>query len=306
MGAPSYTIHRLLYDLDEHVAMMDESGIDAAWLTSAQGMCADVETSRLVNDKAKKAERDYPGRFIGAAHAHPLGGAEALKELNRCRHELGCQGVVITSETDGLFLDNPRFEPFWTEVARLGMFVFVHPALKLNFSQQFDGFDTARSVGREFSLIMATIRLINCGVFDRHPGLMVHMAHLSGGIASMLGRIRSYQDKDFWGTKGNPRHGMNPQKEFDHYLRHNMVFDTAGFCGAIGSVKTALIEIPADRIVFATDYPQEIRARSAVRDFVADLRALGPRRRDASCREMWASSSRSSPLIGAARPIPRP
>src|ERR1700735_2341944 len=217
-GAPSYTVHSLLYDLDEHVAMMDVAGIDAAWLTSAAGMCADLDTSRLVNDKAKKAERDYPGRFIGAAHAHPFGGADAIKELNRCRHELGFQGVVITSECDGLFLDNPRYEPFWNEVSRLGMFVFVHPALKLNFSQQFDGFDTARSVGREFSLIMATIRLVNSGVFARHPGLTVHMAHPSGGIASMLGRIRSYQDKDFWGTRDNARHGMKAAKEFDHYI----------------------------------------------------------------------------------------
>jgi hypothetical protein len=56
----------------------------------------------------------------------------------------------------------------------------------------------------------------------------------------------------------------------------NIVFDTAGFCGAIGAVKAALVEIPAARIVFATDYPQEIRAREAVRDFVKDLRALGP------------------------------
>ena len=274
-GAPSYTIHRLLYDLDEHVRMMELAGIDAAWLTSAQGMCADLDTSRFVNDKAQHAARDYPGRFIGAAHAHPLGGAAALKELNRCKHELGCAGVVITSETDGLFLDNPQFEPFWNEVARLGMFAFVHPALKLNYSQQFDGFDTARSVGREFSLVMATIRLINCGVFDRHPTLTVHMAHLSGGIAAMLGRIRSYQDKDFWGTRDNARHGAKAEKAFDFYLRHNMVFDTAGFAGAVSSVKTALIEIPADRIVFATDYPQEIRAREAARDFVRDLRELG-------------------------------
>ena len=155
------------------------------------------------------------------------------------------------------------------------MFVFVHPALKLNFSQQFDGYDTARSVGREFSLIMATIRLINSGVFDRHPGLVVHMAHLGGGIASMLGRVRSYQDKAFWGTAGHARHGATPKHDFDHYLRHNMVFDTAGFCGAIGSVETALIEIPAARIVFATDYPQEIRERAAVRNFVKELRALG-------------------------------
>jgi predicted TIM-barrel fold metal-dependent hydrolase len=183
--------------------------------------------------------------------------------------------VVITSETDGLYLDAEEFEPFWGEAARLGLFVFVHPALRLNESRQFDGYDTARSVGREFSLIMATIRLINSGVFDRYPNLTLHMAHLGGGIASMLGRVRAYQDKDFWGTAGHPRHGRKPARDFDHYLRHNFVFDTAGFCGAIGAVKAALVEIPADRIVFATDYPQEIRAREAVRDFVADIRALG-------------------------------
>jgi predicted TIM-barrel fold metal-dependent hydrolase len=274
-GAPSYTVHRMLYDLDEHIRMMDVSGIDAAFLTSAAAMSADLERSRLVNDKCQQAERDYPGRFIGAAHVNPLGGREAFRELERCAHELGFQGVVITSEADGLYLDAPEFEPFWELAARLGLFVFVHPALKLNESKQFDGYDTARSVGREFSLIMATIRLINSGVFDRHPNLLVHMAHLGGGIASMIGRVRSYQDKEFWGTRGNARHGINPQNEFDHYIRHNMVFDTAGFCGVIGAVKIALVEIPAARIVFATDYPQEIRAREAVRDFVRDLRALG-------------------------------
>jgi predicted TIM-barrel fold metal-dependent hydrolase len=276
LGAPSYTIHSLLYDLDEHVRMMDLAGIDAAWLTSAAGMCADLETSRLVNDKAKQAERDYPGRFIGAAHAHPLGGAAALKELARCRHELGFQGVTITSEFDGKFIDDPALEPFWNEVDRLGMFVFVHPALKLNQAQQFDAYDTARAVGREFSLIMAAIRLINSGVFDRHPGLTVHVAHLAGGIASMLARIRSFQDKEFWGTAGNQRHGAKGEKDFDYYIRHNLIFDTAGFAGGIGAIKAGLCEIPVSRIVFATDYPQEIRKREVVRDFVRDIRKLGP------------------------------
>jgi aminocarboxymuconate-semialdehyde decarboxylase len=274
-GAPSYTSHKLLYDLDEHIGMMDLAGIDAAFLTSAAGMCADLDRSKFINDKAKQAERDYPGRFIGAAHAHPLGGPDAFRELARCAHEFGFPGVVITSEVGGLFLDAPEFESFWTEVEKLGLFVFVHPALKLNFPQQFDAYDTARSVGREFSLIMATIRLINGGVFDRHPSLMVHMAHLAGGIASMLGRIRSYQDKDFWGLRGNPKHGRTALKDFDYYLRHNFMFDTAGFCGAIGCVKTALVEIPAERLVFATDYPQEIRGREAVRDFVDGIRKLG-------------------------------
>jgi 2,3-dihydroxybenzoate decarboxylase len=274
-GAPSFILHWMLFDLDEHIRMMDEAGIDAAFLTSAAGMCADLDKSRLCNESARRAERDYPGRFIGAAHANPLGGAEALRELARCKHEYGFPGVVITSETAGLYLDAPELEPFWAECVRLGLFVFVHPALKLNQTQQFDGYDTARSVGREFSLVMATIRLINSGVFDRHPELIVHMSHLGGGLSALLGRIRSYQDKDFWGTADNLRHGMRAKKDFDYYLRNNMLFDTAGFCGVMGAVKAALIEIPSSRIVFATDYPQEIRERAAVQDFVKELAGLG-------------------------------
>jgi predicted TIM-barrel fold metal-dependent hydrolase len=255
--------------------MMDTAGIDAAFLTSANGMAASLEVSRICNDRAKEAERNYPGRFIAAAHAHPLGGAEALRELNRCAQELGTPGVVITSEMDGKFIDDPALEPFWTEAEKLGMFVFVHPALKLNYSQQFDGYDTARSVGREFSLQMATIRLINSGVFDRHPKLTVHMSHLGGGIAGVLARVRGYQDKEFWGVAGNAKHGRKAAKDFDYYINNNMVFDTAGFCCAIGAVNAALAELPASRIVFATDYPQEVRKREPVRDFVNDIRKLG-------------------------------
>ena len=115
-GAPSFIMHWMLFDLDEHIRMMDESGIDVAFLTSAAGMCADIEKSRLCNQAAKQAERDYPGRFIGSAHANPLGGAEALRELNRCKHELGFPGVVITSETNDLYIDAPEFEPTITSI----------------------------------------------------------------------------------------------------------------------------------------------------------------------------------------------
>jgi len=274
-GAPSYTVHRMLFEMDTHIEMMDACGIDMAVLSSAAGMSADLERSRLVNDKAKQAEKDYPGRFLGFAHANPLGGKDALAELARCADELGFPGVTITSEQDGLYLDAPEFEPFWAECARRDMFVSVHPALKLNESRQFDGYDLARSVGREFSLIMVIIRLINAGVFDRHPNLIVHMSHLGGGISSMLGRIRSYQDKVFWGTKGNARHGALPEKDFDYYINNNLMFDSGGFCGAIGSVKTALVEIPADRLVFGTDYPQEIRTVEVTKTFVEEIGKLG-------------------------------
>jgi predicted TIM-barrel fold metal-dependent hydrolase len=275
-GVPSMTVNSELYDLDEHIEMMDFAGIDAAFLSSPRGMCVEIELSRFINDKTRDAMRDYPGRFIGAAHVHPLGGPEAMRELARCSIELGFPGVVITSEMAGSFIDAPELEPFWSEVTRLGMFVFIHPALKLSFAQFLNAYDMARSVGREFSLMAATIRLINSGVLDRHPNLRIHMSHLGGGIASVLGRARKYQDKEFWGTAGHPLHGKLPKRDLDYYLNERIVFDTAGMCGAITSVQASLVEIPASRIVFETDYPQEIRSREAVRAFVSDMRSLGP------------------------------
>jgi len=40
-GVPSYSFHSLLYDLDEHIRMMDMASIDVAVLTSPHGMRAD-------------------------------------------------------------------------------------------------------------------------------------------------------------------------------------------------------------------------------------------------------------------------
>lgn len=274
-GVPSYIFHRLLYDLDEHVRMMDLAGIDVAVLSSGAGMDGELETCRFVNDSLAEAARAYPGRFIGLAHVPPLGGAEALRELARCARELGFPGVVITSEAGGAPLDAAELDPFWAEVCRLGVYVFVHPSLRPPGVEHMQAFDLARSVGREFALVMATLRLINGRVLDRFPELRVQMAHLGGGLPMLLGRVRSYQDKEFWGTAGDPRHGALPERELDHYLRERMVFDTAGFCGEPKAVQAALLELPPSAIVLGTDYPQEIRSAEAVRAFVGAIRALG-------------------------------
>lgn len=274
-GAPRMTPNALLSDLDEHIAMMDLAGIDAAFITCPPAMCADFEYSRQVNGYAQKAERDYPRRFIGAAHVNPLGGKNALRELARCSVELGFPGAVITSEIDGVFIDDPALEPFWEELCRRDMFVFVHPALTPAVSSSLNAYDMGRSIGREFSLIAATLRLIDSGLLDRHPQLRILMSHFGGGIATMLGRIRKFQDRAFFGTANHPLHGKLPACNLDFYLQERIVFDTAGVCGAITSVSSSLAELSPNWIVFGTDYPQEIRSREDIVSFVSDLRALG-------------------------------
>ncbi len=274
-GAPRMTPNALLSDLDEHVAMMDLAGIDAAFLTCPPAMCADLHYSRQVNGYTRKAETDYPRRFIGAAHLNPLGGKDALRELARCAVDLGFPGVVITSEIDGVFIDDPALDPFWAEVCKRDLFVFVHPALTPAASASLNAYDMGRSIGREFSLIAATLRIVDSGLLDRHPELRILMSHFGGGIASMLGRIRKFQDRTFFGTAAHPLHGKLPNRDLDYYLNERLIFDTAGVCGAITSVTASLEELLPSRIVFGTDYPQEIRARADVVSFISQLRALG-------------------------------
>jgi predicted TIM-barrel fold metal-dependent hydrolase len=274
-GYPSSTAHPLLYDLDEHIAMMDGAGINVAVISSPAGMSADIDRSRYINDQGLKAERDYPGRFIGTAHVNPFDGQPALDELRRCREELGFPGVIITSDIHGRYLDDLQLEPFWTEAERLGMFVFIHPPMKMAFPEQYIGYDLGRCVGREFSLISATVRLIQSGVLDRHPDLTIQIAHLGGSIAGMMGRIRAYEDRAFLGVAGHPLEGRLGERPFDYYMRERLVFDVGGFCGDVMSVRIGLLEIPAARMVFATDYPQEMRGRGNVKKYVDDVRALG-------------------------------
>jgi hypothetical protein len=100
------------------------------------------------------------------------------------------------------------------------------------------------------------------------------MSHLGGGIAALLGRVRNYQNREFWGTAGDPRHGKNPPKPFDYYL-DKIYFDTGGFFGHINAVKSALLELKPTQLVFGTDYPQEIRSAEAMKGFVEGLKALG-------------------------------
>jgi predicted TIM-barrel fold metal-dependent hydrolase len=166
-GNPNYKFNPLLADLPAHVRMMDRAGIDTAVLSCGSGFDQpDLPTCRLINDRMRQAERDNPGRLIGLAHVPALNSAEAVPELKRCAVELGFPGVVIASELQGQPLDTETLRPFWKECADLGLYVFIHPLPRVIAWPQMYADDLGRMLGWEFSLMVATVRLINSGLFD--------------------------------------------------------------------------------------------------------------------------------------------
>ncbi len=275
-GIPRYTQHEGLYRIDRHLDCMDAAGIDVGVLSSGTGMGADHESCAHINADLARVAKDNPGRFRPLCHIDP-GDDRWRRELQVCADEYGFPGLAFPSSFGSLHLDDPPLLPVYEEAVNRGMFVFVHPSLPVppGLEGYYDRYDLYRCVGREHELILATFRLVAGRIFDRVPGLQVVMSHLGGGIGAIIERIRGYQDKGHLGIAADSLHGQVADRAFDHYFDHNMYFDTGGLFGSVKAIRAALTEIRPERIVFGTDYPQEIRDADKMAKFTRDLRASG-------------------------------
>jgi aminocarboxymuconate-semialdehyde decarboxylase len=244
-GLPATTMHQRLYDLDLQLDDMAQAGIDLSVLSCLLGWSAPIEECRFINDDLAAIQEKYPRRFVGLAQAPILEGKVALDELRRAISDLGLHGVTITSQVGGLSLDSPKLYDFYEAVCALDVSVFVHPALVPTGYAHLKDYDLPRVLGREVDLTVATTRLIAGGIFDRYPNLKIVVAHFGGGIAAVKDRLvgKGYR----FGTL---------RKSFGEY--YDMVyFDMAGFEGGIAALNGALQGIRPERLVFASDYPQD-------------------------------------------------
>ncbi len=243
-GVAKFTLHDRLYDLDTQVREMDQAGIDAAVLTCNLGWDAPLEECRLINDRMADIQRRYPGRFVGLAHAPALEDA-GLREIERGVRELGLQGATITSQVDGLPLDSPRLGPLYRKACELDVVIFVHPPQAPAGYAHIREYDLGRILGREIDLQVAVTRLIAGQVLEEFPALKLVIAHFGGGVAAVKERLVAKAGR--FGTLRRP---------FNEYF-DRLYFDMAGFEGGPAAVRSALTGIRPERLVFATDYPQD-------------------------------------------------
>jgi predicted TIM-barrel fold metal-dependent hydrolase len=149
-----------------------------------------------------------------------------------------------------------------------------------------DADDLGRMFGWEFSLMIATIRIINSGLLDDLPDLRIQFSHFSGGIGRYRGRYNGFQQRTKWGTSQIKGHNRQPKLAVDYYLDNRLYYDCAGWagpepCGPLGAhwVKFGLQELALSQCVFATDYPQAIRDPGEAKDYVEAVALLDPNAR---------------------------
>lgn len=258
-----------LPDLTElRLAEMDRFGVDVQVLSlTAPGIQADlsaeeaVVAARYANDFLADAISKTPDRFAGLAALPMQDPSAAVTELRRAVTDLGLQGVLINDQTQGLYLDDPVYTPFWATLEDLGVPLYLHPGSPpVDRWKVLDG--RPELVGPTWSWGAETgahaLRLIYSGVFDRHPGVRLILGHMGEYLPFMMSRLDSR-----YATLA-PEHPI--ERKPSQYIGSNVLITVSGVPSP-AALAGAVLAVGADAVLFAIDYPYE-STESAVDAFL--------------------------------------
>jgi 2,3-dihydroxybenzoate decarboxylase len=262
---------------ERRLEVMNKNGVEFAVLSLA-GPGVQIEPSadtavgaaREANDRLAREIQKQPRRYGGFAHLPMQNPAAAADELERCVRDLGFQGAMINGHTNGAYLDDDRFSPFWERSSALRAPIYIHPGNPPDKPYMYSGHPELWGPMWSWGVETANhaLRILFAGVFDHYPNARVLLGHMGEALPFQLWRIDSR-----WKIVNRSRDLNKPPSE---YFRTNIAVTTSG----VFSLEPLLCSVSAlgeDNVMFSIDYPFE--ETSAACEFIErvpigeDLRA---------------------------------
>lgn len=248
---------------------MDAAGIDVAVLSLAAPCIQDeyvadraVDRARAANDALAEAVAAHPDRYAGLA-ALPLQDPTAsADELERCVRALGFRGALANgySSVGDLetvaYYDEPQYLPFWERVVELGVPFYLHPRNPLPTERRI--YETREALlGPTWAFTMETathcLRMMVGGLFDRFPTLQIIIGHMGELLPFAVQRSEQ---------RLSHVTGVRLQRSPQECLQKNFWLTTSGNFHT-PSLIGAMLQVGADRILFAADHPFERTSEAA-------------------------------------------
>ena len=260
-GISQPLMDRLAVDLDQHLAHAAQAGVDVlvlgpATMGEVMHLPAHEAADLLgrVHVEYADAQRAHPDHVVGLAALPMQEPSVALKVLDHAIGDLGLRGVSLLTTTD-------EKRPLVTEgslavfarIAELGVPLFLHPGFRSTTRLSTHTFREEAGLSWTYQTALAALGLVDGGVFDAVPDLVVVHPHLGGVLPYVAERI-------------SPLAGSGARHPLEHYFKTNFYVDTAA--GNPGALRLAIETYGIERVVFATDYP--FYPMSSVRSWVED------------------------------------
>jgi aminocarboxymuconate-semialdehyde decarboxylase len=203
------------------------------------------DLARFLNDHLASLCREQPRRFIGLGTLPMQLPDLAVKELERCMHDLHFAGVQIGSHVNDWNLSDPALFPVFARAAELGAAVFVHPWDMMG-QERMQRYWLPWLVGMPAEVSLAICSVIFGGVLERLPSLRIAFAHGGGAFPGTLGRIEhGFRSRPDLVAIDNP----HPPS---HYLKRIYVDSLVHDARAL---RLVLEIFGADRVALGSDYP---------------------------------------------------
>jgi 2,3-dihydroxybenzoate decarboxylase len=258
-GRPGET-QRRLDDLGAlRLKEMDDAGIDIQVLShgapSAQKIPADIAVPlvRRVNDRLHAAIAAHPagGRFAAFAALPTADPKAAADELERAVVTLGFKGAMIHGLAHGKFADDKQFWPIYGRAETLDVPIYLHPSLphpgvtEAYYADYVKAFPMVVRPAWGYTVETATtaIRMVLSGVFDRYPRLKIILGHLGETLPFLVWRI----------DQALSRPGQKALSFREVFCGNFYITTSGNFSDP--ALLCCLMEMGADRILFAVDWP---------------------------------------------------
>jgi predicted TIM-barrel fold metal-dependent hydrolase len=180
------------WDMKQHVEDMDRMNIGAAVLSLSS---PDIHwgdggkaraLARDANEVAAEAVAAYPDRF-GFYATLPAPDVDAsLAEIEHAFDVLHADGVKFYSNSNGVYLGDPRLEPIFAELGRRGAVVTVHPVRSKAIPDNVLAGVPYPLFEFQFDTTRAVANMIFNGTLRRNPGIKFVCPHM-GALFPLLG-----------------------------------------------------------------------------------------------------------------------
>jgi aminocarboxymuconate-semialdehyde decarboxylase len=200
--------------------------------------------SSIANDALAEICQRHPDRFVALA-ALPLPDVEAaILELDRALDDLGMRGAFLPSHLNGVALDDPLLERFYTQVARRHVPLVLHPSVP-TWGAPLRDHSMIPMLGFMVDTSIAMLRLILGGVLERHPTLQIVHPHVGGVLPYVMGRVEEQTEVKRRGRD----HITRPPRAYYAQVYLDLVSPDAA------ALDFALAAAGPERLLFGSDHP---------------------------------------------------
>jgi predicted TIM-barrel fold metal-dependent hydrolase len=237
-------------DVDVKLKTMDAAGISLTALSindpGPEWFGEDgPEFAQILNNFVADTVRKHPTRFFGIC-VLPLQNMDAaLKELERCVDQLGFKGILLYTNLNGKFADEPEFRPLFAKAVELDVPVLLHPAKPIT-TEIVKKYEMTSTLGNMFDNTIALTRILMSGLLDEFPKLKLVCPHLGGTLPYIVGRL----DHQVTVLKRGPQ---TLKRKPSEYLRDQVWYDVVSPLPE--AVKFIHEFAGPDRLLFSSDHP---------------------------------------------------